>query len=81
MRPEGEEGVVRVAVLDDYQAVAASYADWNGLTADVTFFPDHLADHRALIDRLVGFEVIVAMREKRCFIRVSLMARISGRLA
>ena len=67
MRPEREEGVVRVAVLDDYQGVAASYADWDGLAADVTFFPDHLADPRGLIDRLAGFDVIVAMRERTPF--------------
>ena len=60
---------MRVAVLDDYQEVAGSYADWASLTADVSFFSDHLADHRALIDRLVGFDVIVAMRERTSFQR------------
>lgn len=69
MRLDREEDVVRVAVLDDYQGAAASYADWDGLTADVTFFPDHLADPRALIDRLEGFDVIVAMRERTPFRR------------
>lgn len=66
---EREEGVMRVAVLDDYQEVADRYADWDALAADVTFFSDHLADHRALIDRLSGFDVIVAMRERTPFQR------------
>jgi phosphoglycerate dehydrogenase-like enzyme len=66
---EREEGVMRVAVLDDYQEVADRYADWDAVAADVTFFSDHLADHRALIDRLSGFDVIVAMRERTPFQR------------
>jgi phosphoglycerate dehydrogenase-like enzyme len=66
---EREEGVMRVAVLDDYQEVADRYADWDALAAEVTFFSDHLADHRALIDRLSGFDVIVAMRERTPFLR------------
>lgn len=60
---------MRVAVLDDYQEVAASYADWDTLGAEVGFFSDHLSDHRALVDRLVGFDVIVAMRERTPFRR------------
>ena len=60
---------MRVAVLDDYQEVADRYADWDAVAADVTFFSDHLADHRALIDRLSGFDVIVAMRERTPFQR------------
>ncbi|HUP16894.1 MAG TPA: D-2-hydroxyacid dehydrogenase family protein [Acidimicrobiia bacterium] len=60
---------MRVAVLDDYQEIAASYADWGNLAAEVTFFPDHLADDEALIARLVGFDVIVAMRERTPFQR------------
>jgi phosphoglycerate dehydrogenase-like enzyme len=60
---------MRVAVLDDYQEVAASYADWANLAAEVTFFPDHLADHEALVARLAGFDVIVAMRERTPFQR------------
>lgn len=58
---------MRVAVLDDYQSVAAETADWDRLAADVTFFNDHLTDHAALVDRLAPFEVIVAMRERTPF--------------
>jgi phosphoglycerate dehydrogenase-like enzyme len=60
---------LRVAVLDDYQSVAATLADWAGTlpTAVISFFPDHLADRAALIDRLLPFDVIVAMRERTPF--------------
>lgn len=60
---------MRVAVLDDYQEVANRYADWSTLAADVTFFPDHLTGHDALVDRLSGFDVIIAMRERTPFRR------------
>jgi phosphoglycerate dehydrogenase-like enzyme len=60
---------MRVAVLDDYQEVASRYADWSTLAADVTFFPDHLTGHGALVDRLSGFDVIIAMRERTPFQR------------
>jgi phosphoglycerate dehydrogenase-like enzyme len=66
----------RVAVLDDYQAVAESYADWRGLPdTEVRFFHDHLDDEDALVDRLVGFDVLVLMRE-RTPLRRSLLARL-----
>ncbi|REF35988.1 D-2-hydroxyacid dehydrogenase family protein [Thermasporomyces composti] len=66
----------RVAVLDDYQAVAESYADWGGLPdTEVRFFHDHLDDEDALVDRLVGFDVLVLMRE-RTPLRRSLLARL-----
>jgi phosphoglycerate dehydrogenase-like enzyme len=60
---------MRVAVLDDYQEVAASYADWGALDANVAFFSDHLGDQQALVERLVDFDVIVAMRERTPFQR------------
>jgi phosphoglycerate dehydrogenase-like enzyme len=61
---------VRVAVLDDYQKVAATMADWDGLpAAEVRFFHDHIADPEALVAALEPFEVIVAMRERTAFPR------------
>ena len=44
----------RIAVLDDYQNVALSLADWSGLNgrATVTVFNDHLADADAVVERL-----------------------------
>jgi phosphoglycerate dehydrogenase-like enzyme len=52
---------MRVAILDDYQAVALGYADWSGLEA--TAFTRHLDD----VDALEPFEAIVAMRERTPF--------------
>jgi phosphoglycerate dehydrogenase-like enzyme len=61
-----------VAVLDDYQQVAGSYADWSGL--DVDFVGEHLTGD-ALVDRLAGHEVVVAMRERTPFPR-EVLARL-----
>lgn len=54
---------MRIAVLDDHQHVAASYADWEGLGAEVDFVPEHLLGD-ALVDRIGGADVVVAMRER-----------------
>jgi phosphoglycerate dehydrogenase-like enzyme len=67
---------VRVAVLDDYQRVAASMADWEGLSGVSTrFFAEHIADPDALVAALEPFEVIVAMRERTPFPR-DVLARL-----
>ncbi|MGO4171880.1 D-2-hydroxyacid dehydrogenase family protein [Bosea sp. TAF32] len=57
---------VNIAVLDDYQNVALSMADWSALggRARVTVFNDHLADPDAVIDRLQPFEIVCVMRER-----------------
>ena len=57
---------VRVAVLDDYQNVALTMADWSLVTqrADVTIFTDHVSDPDALVDRLAPFDVVFVMRER-----------------
>ena len=56
----------RIAVLDDYQGVALSSADWSPVTAraDVTTFSDHLSDEDELVARLAPFDVIFVMRER-----------------
>src|ERR1700737_4874897 len=56
----------KVAVLDDYQNVALESADWSVLRdrADITVFQNHLADPDALIERLLPFDVVCAMRER-----------------
>ena len=56
----------RVAVLDDYQAVAESIAPWQRLPdgTEVTFFHDHLTDDDALVDRLQAYDIVVVMRER-----------------
>jgi phosphoglycerate dehydrogenase-like enzyme len=63
---------LRVAILDDYQGVAPSLADWESLDASVESFRDHVADDDALIARLDGFDVVVAMRERTPFTRARL---------
>jgi hypothetical protein len=63
--------VHRIAVLDDYQHVAATYADWSRAPepVDVVEFSDHVADEEALVARLEPFGVVVAMRERTPFPR------------
>jgi phosphoglycerate dehydrogenase-like enzyme len=55
-----------IAVLDDYQNVALSLADWSVLDrwASVTVFNDHLADQDAVVERLRPFEIVCVMRER-----------------
>jgi lactate dehydrogenase-like 2-hydroxyacid dehydrogenase len=57
---------VRVAVLDDYQNVAFSMADWSGVDkrAAITVFNDHMADRDAIVARLRSFDVLCVMRER-----------------
>jgi phosphoglycerate dehydrogenase-like enzyme len=67
----------QVALLDDYQGVALSAADWDALGPGVRVqaFRDHLAEEGALVARLAPFEAIVAMRERTPFPR-SLLERL-----
>src|SRR5882757_7330440 len=58
---------MRIAVLDDYQQIAASYADWPSLNADVEFFADHLSTEDDLVERLRDFDIVAAMRERTPF--------------
>src|ERR1700722_8688043 len=56
----------KVAVLDDYQHVALSLAEWLVLDAraTVTAFDDHLADPDAIVERLQPFDIVCVMRER-----------------
>jgi len=69
--------MTRVALLDDYQGVALSMAEWKSLPAgtEVVEFQDHLADEKALAARLADFDIIMAMRERTPFPR-SLLERL-----
>lgn len=55
-----------VAVLDDYQQVAKSFADWSVVaeSAEIHFFHDHESSLPALVQRLLPFEIICVMRER-----------------
>ncbi|BCO37116.1 hydroxyacid dehydrogenase [Mycobacterium heckeshornense] len=57
---------MKVAILDDYQNVALSMADWSDVAsrAEITVFGDHLADTDALVERLAPFDVVCVMRER-----------------
>ena len=68
---------MKVAVLDDYQSVAESLADWKQLPpgTEVTYFSDHLTDEDALAERLASFDVVMGMRERTPFPR-SLLERL-----
>ena len=59
-------GGAKIAILDDYQNVASSLADWASLApwAEAVFFHDHVADIDQLAARLADFEVVVLMRER-----------------
>ena len=59
----------RCAILDDYQNVALSMADWSRVTGDVevTVFNEHLGDEAAVAKALADFEIVCAMRERTPF--------------
>src|SRR5258705_10770181 len=54
----------RIAILDDYQDVALSLANWSVLDprATITGFNDHLADPDAVVERLQPFDIVCVMR-------------------
>jgi phosphoglycerate dehydrogenase-like enzyme len=60
---------MRVAILDDYQQVALSSADWSAVRelAEITVFTEHIARTEALVRVLEPFHVVVAMRERTAF--------------
>ena len=68
---------MKVAVLDDYQSVAESLADWSQLPpgTEVVYFSDHLTSEDALAERLAEFDVVMGMRERTPF-RRSLLERL-----
>jgi len=61
--------MMRIAVLDDYQAAALRSADWQSLHPDaqIEAFPEHIADQDVLARRLHTFECVVLMRERTAF--------------
>jgi phosphoglycerate dehydrogenase-like enzyme len=65
MPPSSRSPNTRVAVLDDYQRRAHSYADWASLgdDVDVEFVSEPIAQDD-LPARLSGFDVLVLMRER-----------------
>jgi phosphoglycerate dehydrogenase-like enzyme len=59
----------RIAVLDDYQRNAESFANWPSLepAAKTVFFHDNVSDLNQLVTRLEPFSVVVLIRERTRF--------------
>ena len=70
-QPRNGPSVARkLAILDDYQSFAAGFAPWHELQdlgIEATVFTEHLGGEVAVVDRLRGFEILVAMRERTHF--------------
>jgi phosphoglycerate dehydrogenase-like enzyme len=60
---------MRCVVLDDYQDVALTSADWSSLDGrvEVRALHEHLADRAELAAALAEAEIVVAMRERTAF--------------
>jgi phosphoglycerate dehydrogenase-like enzyme len=60
---------LRCAILDDYQRVALSSADWSSLdgAVDVTVMPEPLTGADETVAALADFDIVVAMRERTAF--------------
>src|SRR5689334_10483260 len=58
---------LKIGILDDYQAVALSLADWSSLDADLEVFTAPFADADEVVEQLADFDVLVAMRERTRF--------------
>lgn len=69
--------MTKVAVLDDWQGIAADCADWSALEAqaEVVFFRDTLFDEDALAARFADFDILLTLRERTRF-PASLIARL-----
>ncbi len=69
--------MMRIAVLDDWQDVARSSADWSPLIAraDVQFFPAPFTDEDDAAKVLADFDIVLATRERTPFPR-SLVTRL-----
>ncbi len=69
--------MTKVAVIDDWQGVARTSADWKPLSAraDVSFFEDPLSGEDAVARRLQDFDIVMTMRERTPF-PASLIAKL-----
>ncbi len=61
--------MTKIAILDDWQDVARSSADWSGLAsrADLTFFADAFDTEDAAAAALADFDILLTMRERTAF--------------
>jgi phosphoglycerate dehydrogenase-like enzyme len=65
------------AILDDYQGVALSMADWSAVAraAEIRIVRERLPDEDALVAAIADCEIVVAMRERTPF-RASVFPRL-----
>jgi phosphoglycerate dehydrogenase-like enzyme len=69
---------MRCVILDDYQDVARTYADWSVLEGvAVEVVTEHVADEDRLVSLLEGATIVVVMRERTPLTR-SLLTRLPG---
>jgi phosphoglycerate dehydrogenase-like enzyme len=67
---------MRCVILDDYQGVALSLADWSALDGvEVSASPEHHGDEDAVVAAVADAEILVVMRE-RTPLTASLLARL-----
>ena len=66
--------MIRIALLDDYQNVALTYADWKRLPegVEVETFTDFIGGTDAVAKALQPFHVVMALRERTSFPRALL---------
>ncbi|MER7674446.1 D-2-hydroxyacid dehydrogenase family protein [Kitasatospora sp. NPDC096128] len=69
--------LLRCAVLDDFQGVATSSADWSPVAdrVEVTAFREHHGSEAELAAALAGFDIVVTLRERVPF-PATLFARL-----
>jgi phosphoglycerate dehydrogenase-like enzyme len=68
---------LRCAILDDYQNVARTIADWSSISdkVEVKSFTEHFDHEDELTDAISEFEIVVIMRERTPF-RASLLTKL-----
>ena len=67
---------MRCIVLDDYQGVATTYADWSVLDdVETTSIREHLPDENAVVAAVADADIVVLMRERTPF-PARLLARL-----
>jgi phosphoglycerate dehydrogenase-like enzyme len=61
--------MTRIAVLDDWQGIARTSADWSALTkrAEVVFFDKAIGGEDEVAARLKDFDILLTMRERTPF--------------
>ena len=67
---------LRCAILDDYQNVALTLADWSKVKGDIEIkvFNEHLGGADNVVAALADFAIVCAMRERTVFPRAVIEA-------